>query len=108
MFQLRRSRESLSNFVSSARSFKKSFYDSGYLSCKEWWNCISDLRVLLRAVSAEEIVIREGLEARRLPHCEAPTLRRVVVDVVVSVLGNMAYKRRLRLLSALNSETVRG
>ena len=60
---------------------------------------IADLVILLRATSLEKVVIREGLQARRLPHCEAATLGReeikhlvtLTVDVVIHMTREVVY-----------------
>lgn len=52
---------------------------------------IAHLLVLLRARSLENVIVGKGLQTRRLAHRQAPALRRVVVNQVVSVLVDVGH-----------------
>ena len=67
--------------------------NQGYLSRKEWWNCVAYLNILLRPVPLEKVVVGKGLEARRLTNRQTSTLSRVGVNEIMSVLRDMACDR---------------
>lgn len=55
----------------------------------------------------ETVVIREGLESGGFPDSEAPALRRVVMDEVVAVLGDMRRDGGGGTVGKLHAEPVR-
>ena len=59
------------------------------LVSQKWGHGISDLGVLLCAVTGEEVVIRERLESGGFPDRQTSTLGWVVVDVVMAILGDV-------------------
>lgn len=63
------------------------------LACQIRWHSISNLMVLLRSVALKEVVVWKGLQARRLADGKAATLHWIVVNEVMSILGNMAGNR---------------
>jgi hypothetical protein len=58
---------------------------------------VADLVILLGPVAHEEVVIREGLDPSGLPDRKAPGLARVVMNIIMSVLGDMGGNRAGRL-----------
>lgn len=50
---------------------------------------IAHLNVLFRAAAVEEVVVRERLKAGYLPHRETAALTRIVMNEVVTILGDM-------------------
>src|SRR5690242_821093 len=80
--------------------------DSCHALCKQWRNCVADLLVLLGAGTFEVIVIRERLKACSFSRCEATTLRRVVVNVIMSVLADVRDDRGGRFSTNLHSEAI--
>lgn len=67
---------------------------------------ISDLDILLGAVAAEQIVVREGLKSSRFPNREASALHWIRVNKVVSVLADMACDRGTRSIPGLDGEAI--
>lgn len=61
---------------------------------------------LLSPRSFEEVVVGEGLQARRFAHSEAARLARVRMDVVMSVFGDVRNDRRGRGVPDLHSKSV--
>jgi hypothetical protein len=76
------------------------------LACQERWDCISNLDVLLCPVAEEQVVVREGLQPGGLADCQAATLRRVWMDEVVPVFGDVACHGSCSFMGQLNPETV--
>ena len=81
-------------------------HDLRNLYSEERWYRVSNLFVLLSAVAAEDIVIRERLKSRGFSRCHASTLQRVIVDVVVAILRDVTDNRSRRLVAELNPETI--
>ena len=67
---------------------------------------ITYLDVLLRASAAEEIVVREGLKPRGLSYRETPTLTRVRMYEVVTVLRDVAGDRGRRAIRKLYAKPI--
>lgn len=67
---------------------------------------IADLNVLGRPGSTEKVVIRKRLQAGSLPHSQAPALPRIRMDVVVTILRNVAGDRRGGTFPCLNAESI--
>src|SRR5262245_46047387 len=86
MFQLRCSLLSVSILDSTPQQLENAFCD---LPCEQGRHSVSDLAVLLRSWSLEQIVVGECLEPSGLADSEAAALTRVAVDVVMAVFGNM-------------------
>lgn len=61
---------------------------------------------LLSAVSLEKVVIRKGLQSGSLAYGQTTTLRSVVVDEIVPILGNVARYSGARMFPKLNPEAV--
>ena len=64
------------------------------LLCEEGRYRVADLPILGGARAAEQVVVRKGLDARCFPHCQAATLRGIMVNVVVTVFCDMARDGR--------------
>ena len=69
-------------------------------------NGIADLVVLFRLIPFKEVVVWEGLESRRLADGQRSTLRRIVMNVVVAVFGDVTSHGRGRSICQLNLESV--
>ena len=78
----------------------------GYLLGQEWRDCVSNLNVLLAPVTLEEIVIGKRLKAGSLPDGQAPTLSRIRMNVIVSILGDMTCDRPRRPCLQLDTEAI--
>ena len=63
----------------------------GYLIREQGRHGIAHLIVLFGAVALKEVVVREGLETGRFADGQAAALGRVVVDIVMSILADVAY-----------------
>ena len=50
---------------------------------------VADLMELLRTVSLKEVIVRKGLKPCGFSHGQTATLRRIVVNEVVTVLGDV-------------------
>ena len=61
---------------------------------------------LLRPVPLEEIVVGKCLQSSGLAHGQAAALRRVIMNGVMTILGEMAHHRRRRLVCKLDPEPV--
>ena len=68
----------------------------GNLFGKKGRDCIAHLDVLLGAISLEEIIVRERLDAGGLPDGKAATLLRVGMNEVVPILGDVTGYGRCR------------
>ena len=66
---------------------------SGDLASEARRDRVAYLRVLLGTVAGEEVVVLEGLETCSLTHREASALRRIGMDEVVPVLGDVRDDR---------------
>lgn len=67
---------------------------------------ITDLLVLQRSRTAEEVVIWEGLETGSLADRQASALGRIVVNIVVSILRDVRCHRCGGFPPQLNSKSV--
>ena len=76
------------------------------LVCQIWRNRISNLNILLRPVTDEVVVIGKCLNSCCLPDCQASALIGIIVNEVVSILGNMARDCGAIFSSGLNPESV--
>ena len=56
---------------------------------EEWRDGVTDLAVLGRARAAKQVVVGERLNTRSLPDSETTTLRWIVMNVVVTVFGDV-------------------
>lgn len=79
---------------------------AGDLAGKKRWDRVADLRVLLGPVTGEEVVVLEGLETCSLTHREASALRRIGMDEVVPVLGDVSDDGGRPRTLQLNPEAV--
>lgn len=77
------------------------------LERQERRDSIAYLMILHGAWTAEEIVIREGLQPRRLAHRQGADLSRVGVDEIVSVLGDVAGHGAGGAITHLDAEAIR-
>src|SRR5207248_9406038 len=76
-------------------SCKEQFVDNaGNLHCKKRRNCISDLLILLGAVTREDVTVRKGLQTSCLPDRQTSALCRVVMSVVMAVLADVGGNSR--------------
>ena len=80
--------------------------DIGQLSGEEWGNGIADLVVLLRLVPLKEVIVGKRLKSRRLADGQRSTLRRIVMNEVVTILGDVAGHSRGRSICQLHLESV--
>ena len=64
------------------------------LACKQGWNRISHLVVLLRAIALKEVVVGEGLQTRSFADSQAAALARIRVDVVVAIFLDVGHNGR--------------
>src|SRR5690606_8989801 len=71
-----------------------------------WRNSVANLDVLRRTISQEDVVVGEGLKPRGLPDSQTPALGRIVVDVIMTVLRDVAHNGRCRPIADLNAETI--
>ncbi len=62
----------------------------GDLPRQKWRHRVSNLHVGFGSVAKEQIVVRECLQPGRFPHGQTAALKRVRVDEVVAVLGDVA------------------
>ncbi len=76
------------------------------LTGEERGHRVSNLLVLLCARPLKKIVVREGLESCSLADGQASTLRGIVVDEVVAVLGNVGGHRAGRVALELDPEAI--
>lgn len=108
MFQLRRAGVILSAIAFSCvnRATQDRVDRLRDLIGEERRDSVPNLPVLLGSGTLEEIVIRESLKASGLSHCQAPALRRVGVDEVVTVFGDVADDRRRGGIPQLNAKTI--
>ena len=67
---------------------------------------VADLMELLRSVSEKEIVVREGLQSGGFADSQASALSRIIMNKVVTVLGDMAGYRRGGNARSLYTKTV--
>ena len=67
---------------------------------------VTDLGVLGGSGPFEEVVVREGLNPGSFPDRQAATLGRVVVNVIVSIFGDVAGYSRSRVAFNLDSEAI--
>lgn len=87
MCALRSAIESGSTPLDTLREARK--YQRGDLPRESRRYRIAHLMVLRGPGSAEKIILGEGLKTRRLPDGKTPTLRRIGVDVIVTVFRYM-------------------
>ena len=81
-------------------------YNICNLSSQKWWNCVAHLMELLRSVSEKEIVVREGLQSGGFADSQASALSGIIMNKVVTVLGDMAGYRRGGNARSLYTKTV--
>lgn len=70
------------------------------------WHGIADLDILLRAVSKEQVVVRKSLQPRSFSDRQASALQRIGMDVIVTILRNVAGNRRAGLMAELDAKAV--
>lgn len=63
--------------------------DGSNLCCQERGDGISYLVELLGTVTLEEVVVWEGLQPCSLSDCQAAALHWIVMDEVVTILGDV-------------------
>ena len=73
---------------------------------KQWWHRVADLSILRGARTAEEVVVGKCLDARSFAYGQAATLRRVIVDIVMAVLRDMASDSRRGAIRHLNAKAI--
>lgn len=73
---------------------------------QQWGHRIADLLVLGRAVSLEEIIVGESLQACGLSYRQAAALPEIGVDEIMAVLGDMRCDGRGGVVVQLDAETV--
>ena len=81
-------------------------YSFSDLIRQERRNGIADLPELVSLTPLKEKIVRECLQSRCLPDGKASALRRVIMDVVVSVFPDVAYHRSGRAHYPLYAEPV--
>lgn len=89
-----------------SHSVQNAAHDFGEFSGQQGGNGIPDLGVLFGAVASKEIVVWKGLQTRSFPDSETPALRRVVMNVIVAILGNVSNHSGCRFISTLNPEAI--
>jgi hypothetical protein len=70
------------------------------------WHGISDLNVLLSPIALKKIIVRKRLKPGGFPHCETSALKRIRVNEVVAILGDVRGNRCRRLLPNLYPESI--
>ena len=76
------------------------------LSGEQRRNGIANLDILLGSATAKQIIVRKCLQACGLTYCETSTLCSVVMDVIVSIFGNVTRYGCGRLIWNLYAKSV--